>query len=80
VINISKEILRAIFNFVVLFQDFKVLVARFTPGYISVFGDIDQFQLDFDAVFTENSFEGKASISGHPNLTMEIRGNKKQDL
>ena len=58
----------------------KVLVARFTPGHISVFGDIDQFQLDFDANFTENSFLGKASIEGHPHLTMEIRGNKKQDL
>jgi len=58
----------------------KLLVARFTPGYISVFGDIDQFQLEFDADFTENSFAGKASIPGHPDLTMEIRGTKKMDL
>lgn len=58
----------------------KVLVARFTAGHISVFGDIDQFQLDFAADFSENSFSGTASIPGNPNLTMEIHGNKKQDL
>ena len=58
----------------------NVLVARFTPGHVSVFGDIDQFQLKLSAEFTETSFAGTASILGVSDLSMEIRGNKKQGL
>lgn len=58
----------------------KVLVARFVENYLSVFGDLNQFEPIFNARFTKHSFEGTASMVGQPKLRIELNGSKKQDL
>ncbi len=58
----------------------KLLVARFAPNHISVFGAVDQFELLINFRFTEHSFNGTGSMVGHQNLEIEISGSKKQDL
>ena len=58
----------------------KLLVARFVKNHLSVFGDIDQFELKYNAHFIPPSFEGTAFMVGQPKLVIEIRGSKKQDL
>jgi len=58
----------------------KVLVARFVENYLSIFGDLNQFELIFNARFTKHSFEGTAFMVGQPKLRIEVNGSKKQDL
>ncbi len=55
-------------------------VTRFNPNNISVFGDIDQFTLNFKGTVKDQDFEGIGTTTFNPTLKIRIRGKKKEDL
>ena len=52
-------------------------VIRYEPSYISVFGNLGNFHLNFEGQFSENKFTAVGSISNVPGLQINVRGEKK---
>ena len=58
----------------------EVDVIRFDPNTISVFGDIESFTLSLDGTISGSDFKAQATSDSFPDLQMQIKGNKREDL
>ena len=58
----------------------EVDVIRFDPNSISVFGDIESFTLSFDGTINESDFTAHAKSDSFPNIDMEIKASKREDM
>ncbi|HDS0924013.1 TPA: hypothetical protein QDZ10_002494 [Stenotrophomonas maltophilia] len=52
----------------------RLTIKRWDPGSESVFGGLDQFELEFRGEATSTGFNAKGSIVGHPEATLEVEG------
>ncbi len=52
-------------------------VIRYEPGYISVFGNLGNFHLNFSGQLSENNFTAVASVPNIPGLQLNVEGEKK---
>lgn len=52
----------------------KLTIKRWDPGSESVFGGLDQFELEFQGSATASGFTAKGSIVGHPEATLAVEG------
>ena len=60
--------------------DGKAEIVRFDKNSLSVFGNMDNFTLDFSGEVSEDSIVGVASLAGQPALQAQIRCRKKTEL
>ena len=58
----------------------KVDVIRFDTNSVSIFGDIESFTLVFDGTITGTDFQARATSDSFPNIAMEVKGSKREDL
>jgi len=58
----------------------EIDVIRFDPDVVSVFGDIESFTLSLNGAIQGTEFTAQATSDAFPNLQMEIRGSKREDL
>jgi hypothetical protein len=58
----------------------NVMIARFDPNSVSVFGPIESFTLSFAGEISENIFKATASSMSFPGVAMSISGIKKESL
>ena len=59
----------------------EVVVTRFEENHISVFGNRDEFSLQFRGDIRNDSlFEGAASLVDSPDQQMRMKCRKKEDL
>lgn len=58
----------------------QVDVIRFDRNSVSIFGDIESFVLEFEGMVNNNSFQARATCDKFPNIAMEVRGSKREDL
>ncbi|MFH1595672.1 MAG: GrlR family regulatory protein [Pseudomonadota bacterium] len=58
----------------------NLIVIRYEPIGISVFGDIDSFKLSFSGEVNNLHFSAVANIPNMPQLKIRIVGNKKEDF
>ena len=58
----------------------EVDAIRFDPDVISVFGDIESFTLSLHGTIQGTDFRAQATSDTFPNLQMEVKGSKKEDL
>ena len=52
-------------------------VIRYEPGYISVFGNLGSFHLNFSGQLSENNFTAVASVPNISGLQLNVEGEKK---
>jgi hypothetical protein len=57
-----------------------IIVIRYDPNWVSVFGPIDSFKLSFSGQANYQQFTAIGSIVGAPDLKIRIAGNKKEDF
>ena len=58
----------------------KIDIIQFEPQCMSVFGDVSNFQLDFVGSLVDENFHATANSTSFPGNTLNIEGNKKEDL
>lgn len=58
----------------------QVDVIRFDPNSVSIFGDLDSFTLILDGTISGNDFQARATSESSPNIEMEVKGSKREDL
>lgn len=58
----------------------NIIVIRYEPFGISVFGDMDSFKLSFSGQVDNLHFALVASIPSMPQLKIRVVGNKKEDF
>ena len=58
----------------------EINVIRFDPSAISVFGDVESFTLSLLGKMQGTHFTGQATSDDFPDLKMEIKGSKREDL
>lgn len=56
-----------------------ITIIRYDRNIISVFGDIDKFELNISGQINENMFNVIAHIDGHPEERIQVNGTKKED-
>ncbi|MFA4410061.1 hypothetical protein P2A15_15670 [Xanthomonas perforans] len=52
----------------------RLTIKRWDPGSESVFGGLDQFELEFRGSATPSGFAAKGSIVGHPEAKLTAEG------
>jgi hypothetical protein len=57
-----------------------VIIIRYEPTGISVFGDVDSFKISFSGQIDNLHFSATGSIVNMPNFKIKIVGNKKEDF
>nr|VFK80354.1 MAG: T3SS negative regulator,GrlR [Candidatus Kentron sp. SD] len=63
--------------------DIDLMIIRYSPNDISVFGNLDHFQLKINGQFDEREFTAIGNIPDIPEISdmgIIIRGTKKEDL
>jgi len=55
-------------------------IARHQPGIESVFGPLDQFDLELFGTSTATSFSTQAQIAGHTSISIQVEGRKVSNL
>lgn len=55
-------------------------VIKFNPNSISVFGDIDHFQLILNGEINEYQFNAIGTIADKPQVQIKVVGTKREDL
>ena len=58
----------------------EIDIIRFDPSAVSVFGDIESFTLSLQGKMQGTDFAGQATSEDFPNLKVEIKGSKREDL
>lgn len=58
----------------------QVDVIRFDANSVSIFGDIESFKLVFEGTITGTDFQARATSESFPNISMEVKGSKREDL
>ncbi|MFH1994185.1 MAG: GrlR family regulatory protein [Nitrospinota bacterium] len=58
----------------------KITVIKYDTGSISVFGNIDHFELMLNGKIDENRFDAIATIANNEKAKMSVVGTKKEDL
>lgn len=60
--------------------DGKVHVIKYDPNGISVFGEIDHFEITFSGNIDDNNLDVSGNITNSPESTINIVGTKKEDF
>ncbi len=58
----------------------SITVIKHNLNAISVFGDIDHFQLNFSGEINEYEFDAVGEIANNPQAQIKVVGTKKEDL
>jgi len=58
----------------------EIDVIRFDQNTISVFGPIDSFKLSMSGTVHDGDFTARASSTSFPDVDMQIKGSKREDL
>jgi len=56
------------------------MVVKYNPSGISVFGNIDHFQLIFSGTINDYQFDVTGAIANDHNMQIHIVGTKREDL
>lgn len=57
-----------------------ITVIKYDPNSISVFGNINHFELILNGEIDENQFNAIGTIANNPQAQMRVVGTKKEDL
>ena len=57
-----------------------ITVIKYDENSTSVFGDISHFQLNINGEIDEYKFSAVGTITGNPQVQIEVVGTKKEDL
>lgn len=57
-----------------------ITVLKHNPNSVSVFGNIDHFQLNLAGEITEYQFNATGTIANNPQAQIQVVGTKREDL
>lgn len=58
----------------------NMTIIKYDPSSISVFGNINHFELILDGHIEENNFDAIGVIANNPHAQIRVVGTKKEDL
>ena len=58
----------------------KIIATRFDTNSISVFGSKDQFTLEIKGKLSDSEFSARGNLQDNPNLTIYVKGKKKENM
>ena len=58
----------------------SVQIKRDDPHMASVFGDLQDFRLDFTFAITPSGFTASGAISGHPNIRISVEATQLAEI